>query len=156
MCCARKDTPALLVMIPKRNAKVVTMRTNYRELGTATDPALVAQGDLIFHEVLNPDGSVRFHEWIVRDPSAIENYTADPRKMPKEVRAYLEKAMKKGFRIPAEELFHPVDSIGEYERERIKALFQSDPEEVPEALRKSLYREPRVECAREFGRILGQ
>lgn len=151
---AGKDTPALLVMVPKRDAKVVTMRTNYRELGSAADLALVAEGDLIFHEVLNPDGSVRFHEWIVRDPKAIATYTADPRKIPQSVRAYLEKAAKKGFRLPADELFHPVDSIGAYERERIQAYFDSDPEEVPEALRKSLYAAPKLSCGGEFGKVL--
>lgn len=132
------------------------MRTYYRELGTANNLDLVTQGDLIFHEVLNPYGSVRFHEWIVRAPNAIESYTADPRKIPEEVRAYLEHAAKKGFRMPKEELFHPEASVGEYERERVKAYFDSDPGEVPEALRKSLYRAPRFECARDFERVLGQ
>lgn len=93
---ARTDdgqAPRLLMMRPKAGSSVAHLQTGTAELNAAAmaNQAAWADADFIFHEEKRHNGQV-FQEWIVRNPNAVEWYSADPKSFPKEVMEEIKKS----------------------------------------------------------------
>ncbi len=70
----------LLVLKPKRDARVVRIQTTAQNAKGEKIPG-IENADLLYNETFGADGKLMYREWIVLNPEAIENFTADPQAM---------------------------------------------------------------------------
>jgi hypothetical protein len=102
-----RDLPArLLVLRPKKSAKVYALRTGVgqkREL-----PAEAKKADLIYHVhfIRSGDSSVvHVREWVVMNRASIETYTADPREIQSLIEDEIQRLKDPAFKYP-DEMIH--------------------------------------------------
>ncbi len=76
-----RASPKLLTLKIRRDSKIFELRSGYG-IARQTIPDGI---DLIYH--IASFGNVSWKEWIVVNPEAVEWYTADPKALPKEIKA---------------------------------------------------------------------
>ncbi|MEK6706682.1 MAG: hypothetical protein AABZ06_12930 [Bdellovibrionota bacterium] len=126
------EPPILLAMRPKREQRVLVIRTQKDAMITSYDAGYYDQFDMIYHEKLNPDGSVVYREWVVLRPESISSFSADPRVTAPLVKPYLNR-LRNGPRFLPEEL-HFADIQPDRTVSSVEAYFNGGRDHVPKVL----------------------
>ena len=109
--------------------------------------------DLILNRAYKKDGTLEYSEWIVRNPDAIESYSADPKVAAPLLRRELEKLQTPGFEYREEELMSPGFRKKDFWLKRTKDfLRRNSSRNIPAALRQSLVGGS-IPCPAAFGAI---
>jgi hypothetical protein len=101
------NPPRLLLLKPKASAKIVKVITKNEGRGRPkNNPTSVEGYDIIYNEAYDKHGKRKYREWIILNPDAVEDFTADPEAMRPILENELRKLKIPRFHYPEEDLFY--------------------------------------------------
>jgi hypothetical protein len=142
--------PRLLVIKPKAGATVIEVTTHVDNLSPVATPNL-DKYDFVLNRSYDSAGKLKYSEWIVLNPDAVESYSADPHVGGEFLKKELARLEDPTFQYPAGELFYQQEQPKDFWIKTVKGYLKANSaKEIPKALKEPKNGES---CAVSFAKL---